>query len=167
VFLIDDSESTSGHWDEVTDVFEALSYILKKVDPNGLDLSFTVSGHSLKNCKETTSLLQLIRDQRERLRGATDMNLKLTKLLEDYQTALEKPKSRFRKAVRPLNLYILTNGIWEAKCDAEGPIRRLINKLADLNKGRIQVGIEFISFGNDTAGIQRLDYLDSGLDLLP
>jgi hypothetical protein len=162
----------SGHWGEVTDVFEALSYILKYVDPDGLDLSFTVSGESLKNYKVTSTLVQSVRDRKSRLKGTTDMNLKLTTLLENYQAALEKPprevKSLFRrKPVRPLNLYILTDGIWEAKCDAEGPIRRLIKKLADLGKGRIQVGIEFISFGNNIAGLQRMDHLDSGLDLQP
>lgn len=66
-----------------------------------------------------------------------------------------------------MNLYILTNGIWEPNCDAAGPIKNLVNKLNKLDKGRLQVGIQFISFGNNAEAIDRLNILDSGLGLKP
>jgi hypothetical protein len=64
-------------------------------------------------------------------------------------------------------LYILTDGIWEPNCDAAGPIKNLVNKLNKLDKGRVQVGIQFISFGNNPEALDRLDILDSGLGLKP
>jgi hypothetical protein len=155
------------HWKSLIKVFEALSYILKDVDPNGLDLSFTVSRDSLTKIKKTSQLLQMVKDRSKSLKGTTDMNLKLTAILEEYQAELEKPKSFFRKAILPRNLYILTDGIWEPNCDASGPIKSLVNKLNQLGKGRVQVGIQFISFGENSEAIQRLDNLDSGLGLKP
>lgn len=167
VFLIDDSLEMAPHWEAVIDVLEALSYILKTVDPNGLDLSFTVSSDSLEDCKKTSRLVDMTKTRR--LKGTTDMNLKLTSLLDEYQNALTKGRSNsiFRRAVRPMNLYILTDGVWEKDCDVEAPIRSLVQKLVELGKGRIQVGIQFISFGNNTSALTRMDHLDSGLGLKP
>lgn len=155
------------HWKSLTKVFETLSYILKDVDPNGLDLSFTVSPDTLKKTKRTSKLVEMVKSHSNHLKGTTDMNLKLTEILDAYQTELEKPKSFFSKPVLPLNLYILTDGIWEPNCDAAKPIENLVSKLKKLDKGRIQVGIQFISFGNNAAALERLDILDSRLGLKP
>jgi hypothetical protein len=170
-FLVDDAATMAPHWDRLTQVFEALSYILKYVDPNGLDLSFTNCQEALTKAKTTTPLVDLVKARRGHLEGTTDMNLRLTEILEAYQAELEHPKKSFytRKPIltRPLNIYILTDGIWEPNCDASGPIKSLVNKLNQLGKGRIQVGIQFISFGDNQRALERLDVLDSGLDLKP
>ena len=167
VFLVDDSATMEPHWKRVTRVFEALSYILKDVDPNGLDLSFTISGDTLKKTKRTSKLVEMVKLRSKHLKGTTDMNLKLTEILVTYQTELEKPKGFFGKPILPRNLYILTDGVWEPNCDAAAPIKNLVNKLIKLDKGRVQVGIQFISFGENTAALERLDILDSGLGLKP
>ena len=167
VFLIDDSVTMTPHWKRVTRVFEALSYVLKDVDPNGLDLSFTISGDTLKKTKRTSKLVEMVKLRSKHLKGTTDMNLKLTEILATYQTELEKPKGFFGKPVLPRNLYILTDGIWEPNCDAAAPIKNLVNKLNKLDIGRVQVGIQFISFGENTAALERLDILDSRLGLKP
>jgi hypothetical protein len=157
------------HWKRLTKVFEALSYILKDVDPDGLDLSFTIYSETLKKTKKTSKLIDMVKSRSKRLKGTTDMNLRLTEILDAYQTELEKPKGFFGKpkSVLPMNLYILTDGIWEPNCDAAGPIKNLVNKLNKLDKGRVQVGIQFISFGNNPEALDRLDILDSGLGLKP
>ena len=155
------------HWEWLIKVFEALTYILKDVDPNGLDLSFTICRETLKKTKRTTSLVELVKSRSELLKGTTDMNLRLSEILDTYQTELEKPKTFLRKSVLPMNLYILTDGIWEPNCDPAGPITNLVNKLNKLHKGRVQVGIQFISFGNNAGAINRLNILDSGLGLRP
>jgi hypothetical protein len=167
VFLIDDSVTMKPHWKRVTRVFEALSYILKDVDPNGLDLSFTISADTLKKTKRTSKLVEMVKLRSKHLVGTTDMNLKLTEILVTYQTELEKPQGFFGKPILPRNLYILTDGVWEPNCDAAAPIKNLVNKLNKLDKGRVQVGIQFISFGENTAALERLDILDSGLGLKP
>jgi len=155
------------HWENVVDTFEALSYILKYVDPNGLDLFFADCTDCLRDCKRTKTMIQLVKSRRENLRGVTDITIKLTEILDDYKSKLEKSKSIFRSATRPLNLYVLTDGVWEEDCNAGEPIRRLVNKLTELGKAGSQVGIEFISFGNHPIALARLDHLDSGLDLKP
>ena len=156
------------HWKGLIRVFEALSYILKDVDPDGLDLSFTISRETLTKIKRTSKLVEMVKSRAKQLKGTTDMNLRLTELLDAYQTELEKKKGFFfGKSILPLNLYILTDGIWEPNCDAAGPIKNLVNKLNKLDKGRVQVGIQFISFGNDPQALERLDVLDSGLGLDP
>ena len=173
-FLVDDAATMAPYWDRLTQVFKALSYILKYADPNRLDLSFTVCREALTKAKTTTPLVDLVKSRRGHLEGTTDMNLRLTEILEAYQTELEHPKKSFssiytRKPIltRPLNIYILTDGIWEPNCDASGPIKSLVNKLNQLGKGRIQVGIQFISFGDNQRALERLNVLDSGLGLKP
>lgn len=140
VFLIDDSASMRKYWNnDVYDVFEALSYVLKKVDTNGLDLHFTTTPEFRKECKDTTPLLNMIRDH-SRWGTSTDMNLKLSKILDEYQIELEKPPwlgniDKFRgKPLKPLSLYIHTDGIWETDCD--NPIRNIVAKLKELKKNR-------------------------------
>jgi hypothetical protein len=155
------------HWKSLIKVFEALTYILKDVDPNGLDLSFTICRETLKKTEKTKTLVNMVKSRSELLKGTTDMNLRLSEILDTYQTKLEKPKTFWRKSVLPMNLYILTDGIWEPNCDAAGPIKNLVNKLNELHKGRVQVGIQFIRFGNNAEAIDRLNILDSGLGLKP
>src|SRR3954468_24893223 len=46
---------------------------------------------------------------------------------------------------------------------AVAPIEAMIEKQRQLGLPKEQVGIQFIRFGNDQAGIERLQYLDSGL----
>jgi hypothetical protein len=67
------------------------------------------------------------------------------------------------KVVRRLNLYILTNGIWEDKSTGKIPIVNFAQKLMKLGMIKGQVGIQFISFGNNPAGLERMRVLDSEL----
>jgi hypothetical protein len=154
------------YWKSLIRVVEALTYILKDVDPDGLDLSFTICRETLTKTKRTTSLVELVKSQSKLLEGTTDMDLRLSEILDTYQTGLEKPKTFLRKPVLPMNLYILTNGLWEPNYDAAGPIKNLVNKLNKLHKGRVQVGIQFIRFGNNVEAIDRLNILDSGLGFI-
>ena len=163
--MIDDSETMTTHWISLTRVLEALSYILKDVGPNGLSLSFTISLQTLKKTHRSTKLVEMVKSRKNILRGTTDMNLRLTEILEAYATELERPKGFFGRSILPMNLYVLTDGIWEPKCDPSQPIIHFVNNIKKLNKGRVQVGIQFISFGNNLESLKRMDDLDSGLRL--
>jgi len=148
--------------DDVVKVFESSSYLVKEMDNDGIDLRFTVSGVCELNCKSTTRLIQLLADQR--YEGQTDIDHNLNQIFDKYKASLDKPKSFFNKH-KPLSLYILTDGVWEADCNPDATIRSLVKKLVDLGYTRQQVGIQFISFGDDPTGLSRLNHLDSGLDL--
>ncbi|TVY55320.1 Aurora kinase A [Lachnellula cervina] len=172
VFLIDDSVSMKPHWDKSDDspgvvkVFEALSYLVKETDDDGIDLLFTVSGERVSARKSTTKLVQLVKEREHK--GNTDINLRLNSLFDDYKAEFHKRKNIFSKdpkKVKPLSLYILTNGVWEEGSDLGEIIQRLVGKLENVGKTREQVGIEFISFGADPVGLGRMEYLDSKLNL--
>lgn len=64
------------------------------------------------------------------------------------------------KSPKPLSLYILTDGVWEGKSDPRKPIQKLVQTLVGWRMDKAQVGIQFINFGNDPVGLQRLQYLD-------
>jgi hypothetical protein len=66
-----------------------------------------------------------------------------------------------------MNLYILTDGVWEAKTNVEATIRNLVQTLNEVGKTRLQIGIQFISFGHNANALARMDRLDSGLRLNP
>lgn len=157
----------SHHWDNVHKVFETLSYIVKEVDPDGFDLWFTGPGKPLKNCQKTTAPLQAVESRRKR--GTTDITDKLRQIFDDYIEALQKPRtvlsSLLSKQVKPLSLYVFTDGVWEEDCDPTHVVENFVRQLQDLGKVKGKVGIQFISFGEDPVGLERMDILDSGLNV--
>jgi hypothetical protein len=158
------------YWDRVNVVVEALSYIVKDCDPDGTELYFTISSQYRKD-RNTTGLLNMLHGKS--LKGATDIDHRLNEILEKYKAKLDERSSwissirsiakKEPKVVRPLNLYILTNGIWEDKSTGETTIVNFAQKLKKLGKIRNQVGIQFISFGNNLIGLERMRILDSEL----
>ena len=157
------------HWDNVVKVFEALSYIVKEAGSNGFDLWFTGPGNPMKRCKNTSGPLQDV--ERRKQQGTTDIKLKLGRILEDYVDEFKKSQSSKRillnilsKPLKPLSLYVLTDGIWEPECDPAPLIRSFVLQLVDLRKLQSQVGVQFISFGKDPIGRKRMEQLDLSLD---
>lgn len=165
--MIDDSASMKQHWGNVHKVFETLSYMVKEVDPNGFDLWFTGPGKPLKNQKHTTESLRTVEYRTKQ--GTTDINDKLQKIFDDYVEALKKPKSvvraKFSKAVKPLSLYVLTDGVWEQDCNPAHLVETFVKQLEDLGKVKGNLGVQFISFGEDPIGLGRMEFLDSGLNV--
>lgn len=170
VFLIDDSTSMQDHWAEVQTLFSLLAYMVKDSDPDGIELYFTILPSKYRE-KHVTNLLKRVKERFPY--GDSDVKSRLWTILQDYQTKLHHqnaPKSIWGKHTapkppRPLNLYILTDGVWQPDCDASMPIQYLVEKLEELKLPDGQVGIEFISFGNDKTGLERMERLDSELNL--
>ncbi|CAG8948909.1 hypothetical protein HYFRA_00002035 [Hymenoscyphus fraxineus] len=171
VFLVDDSCSMAPHWDEVMRVFEALSYIVKAQDRDGLDLYFAISDDFHQGVKKTSFLQERVRWHKPNSRaGKADMNIRLSRILQTYTENLQNKKKtlfgKTPKTQKPLSLYILTNGIWEGdNSTVDGTIENAVKKLEDLRKDRLQIGIQFISFGDDVTGLEKLRKLDDELDL--
>lgn len=164
VFLVDDSRSMAQHWPMVNKVFKALSYIVKEMDKDGIDLYFTISETYQKRAKKTSKLLPIVQAQMQRGNSTTDINFRLTKILDEYKNNLDK-KKWYQSGPKPLSLYVLTDGLWEEDCTAIEPIKMAVQKLEDLRKDERQIGIQFISFGENPTGLKRLHYLDDGLNL--
>jgi hypothetical protein len=171
VFLVDDAATMSPYWSEVTKVVHVLSYLLKKTDEDGMDLCFTVSKDTYNSKKSSTFLRTL---QRRVKAGTSDIGSSLSTILQQYKTYLQeeapsrrlslfsKPKPEGKKA---LNVYVLTDAVWEPESNAAEPVTSLVGTLEKLGYSRNQVGIQFIRFGDDPEGIKKLEHLDSGLGL--
>ena len=167
------------YWSKVTETFSALSYLVKRVDPDGIDLHFTNSLES-HHSRRTRHLLEKV--QRKKPAGRCDMKSRLGKILEPYRAelprALESPRHRHFMGIdlrhwsskgRSICIYVFTDGVWQGGSRPLGgvdePIRIFVDKLRELGLLDTQVGIQFIRFGNDERGMERLQKLDSDLHL--
>src|SRR5437016_1814394 len=114
-------------WTSVKSVFEALSYIVKPMSPDGIDLYFTVS-YSTYRRNNTSELLEFL--NKKVLEGVTDISYRLKLELENYATKIQQirrksSKSSTLKKIRPISIYILTNGKWRSEGDPIGPIKEM------------------------------------------
>ncbi|KAL9129565.1 MAG: hypothetical protein Q9217_002021 [Psora testacea] len=166
-FLIDNAPSMAKYRSHVREVFELLSYLVKGSDPDGLDLYFSTSLEKLKPKTNADMLKEL--DKRPPAEGF-DMRFRFNAIIEAYQNKLDDKhlfRALFRKSRGPrkLSLYVLTDGVWQPKCDLKTTIRTLVSHLEDHKLTHQQIGIQFIQFGNDQTGTSRLKELDSELKL--
>jgi hypothetical protein len=158
------------YWDEMMSVFEILAYIVKEADDDGIDLYFTMSGEKHHN-KNASPLVEIVKKRRPR--GTSEISFRLEAILDSYksrlneQQGLRRSRSMFasKKDVKPLNLYIFTDGAWQHGSDAAPAIRSLVKDLHKLELPAKQVGIQFISFGGNKNNLERLEHLDDGLGL--
>ena len=164
------------YWEEATRLLGLLAYMAKDADPDGIDLYFTISTSPHKS-RHSQPLMKAMQDRVPV--GQTDIKLRLGSILQDYQQRLQDQRTSSsisrrgplsfiplsKKAVRKMNVYILTTGDWQPLSSeaAEAHIRSLVEKLQALSYPSDQVGLQFISFGDSTQGLstlQRLDQLD-------
>ena len=181
VFLLDDASSMQQHWDNVVSLVDILAYIVKRTDEDGVDLHFTICKKLRQNEKKTSGLIDFVENNRpdppetgaERL---SNIDYCLGSILHEYQEKLEKDRQRIThgsgrnslfssapKPVRKLNIYVLTDGLWQPEANGIAPLRALVSSLDRLKKPADQVGIQFIQFGNEEEGTKSLSYLDSDL----
>ena len=146
-------------WSDVMRVFEALSYVVKGMSPNGTELFFTVSYDTFRR-KDTSELCGYLR--KKKLAGETNISYRLNLQLQSYRAKVAsswcgKPKKS--KKVRPISFYILTNGNWSAGADPKVVIKDIADFFiwADLKNG--QVAIQFISFAQNATAVQRINDL--------
>ncbi|KAF2204802.1 kinase-like protein [Delitschia confertaspora ATCC 74209] len=180
VFLIDDSASMKDHWLDVVWVFQALGYLVKATDPDGIDilLANSLTWHHHKHTTELKDRLLRVTP-----RGRCNMKEALAAVLKKYgpetDKTLEKPRHRSRFSIslplspklpaekRGLSIYVLTDGVWQdgprPVCGVEEPIELVVSKLKDNGLLDFVVGVQFIQFGDDKIGTERLELLDSGL----
>jgi serine/threonine protein kinase len=183
VFLIDDSASMRDYWGSVMWVFHALAYLVKKEEPDGIDMYLAntpLERHHNDHTKDLVKKLQRVAPQ-----GACDMKEALSHILKTSGPGTDKspskPRHRFRRSLsslpesptsanenRGLSVYVLTDGVWNHApgevCGVEQPIKQFVSKLSKDGELNLKVGIQFIQFGNDKIGSERLGLLDHGLE---
>lgn len=164
MFIIDDGASMMPHWTDVRTTFEALSYLVKEMSPDGITLNFAIDC-TTRRCKDTSELIKILGEKKLR-NGRTDISRRLKIDLEAYRLKLSA-KSKGGKSKRPINIYILTNGDWisEPEHDSMRPIREHIDGLIELELRPEQCGIQFINFNENPGCQQRLNDLVSTSNL--
>ena len=161
----------STHRNDVKMVLELLWAMVARHDPDGAELYITTDMKALKPKTDYRMLREL--DKRP-AKNAPDMRHCFAHIIENYQnqfgtrnitSKLLHWKATPAKGPRKLSLYVLTDGIWQAKTDLRQVIRTLVDHLIQYKLTNKQIGIQFIRFGNDEGGSERLEMLDSGLNL--
>jgi hypothetical protein len=159
VFLIDDAASMKAHETEVKRILGILAYLVKDSDPDGLELYFTCSKNHFKEKDPSKLVTKFVSNKPG---GLTDIRTRLTLIIDGFIEGFDRNWFMKKlKPVRSLNIYVLTDGIWQPNTDLTPPLQRLINKLDE--NGQYQVGIQFISFGNRAGALERLNELDDDL----
>ncbi|EHL03832.1 hypothetical protein M7I_0022 [Glarea lozoyensis 74030] len=142
----------------------------RSFDPDGLDLHFTMSNR-LFHGTQTSVLVNQVRGHQ--CQGSSNMGHRLTTIMATYKAQL-RDQYNFRQGhlddatkeyVRPVNYYIFTDGRWDPGCEPDSAIKELTELMVELDVEENQVGIQFISFGNDKAGLANLKRLDDDLDV--
>ncbi|KAL5113929.1 hypothetical protein ACEQ8H_008178 [Pleosporales sp. CAS-2024a] len=159
IFIVDDSLSMSSHWTQAQTVLKVLCWLVKHADRDGIELHFTNSrahGRS-KKCKELVRLFC-------KPSGQGGMEAILSKILEKH-TKRRLSDALFGRHRRSINIYVLTDGVWEGEgetlCGVDDAIGGTIQKKEMTI--RHSIGLQFIQFGDNKFGTTRLEQLDHGV----
>lgn len=159
------------HRCQVRNTLKLLAHMLGPSDPDGLEIYFTTDWKKIKP-KDVKSLLKEF-DQRPNA-GTPDMREHFASFTEKYQDQFGKrniwskirhPRSTPHSGPRRLNLYVLTDGVWQPRTTLTQEIKTLVNHLSERKLTNKQIGIQFIRFGTNPQGIRRLQKLDSDMGL--
>ena len=159
------------HKPKMKEVLEVLGYMAKGCDPDGVDLFFTMSDHSVRQCKKSTKLLEKF--EAVEFGGKSDMGARLDYLVREYKARLygqrNERQNQFERFLTPnnrgLSIYVLTDGLWQPGSDVPAAIKHMVDKMQEYNLQKHHMGIQFIRFGEDPGAIARLEHLDTGLGL--
>ncbi|KAF2687076.1 kinase-like protein [Lentithecium fluviatile CBS 122367] len=168
IFLFDDSSSMKSHWKESTRTFETLAYLVKTKDPDGMEIRFT-SDPSLKHHhKDRKPLIRYL--NKTTPSGVWDIGCTLGEILREYNWAFSDEQKglsslwrKKRKQKWGVNIYVFTNGVW---AEGQNWLSDVVDSIKTLLKKGVQprqIGIQFIQFGEDLEGTERLRILDDEL----
>jgi len=154
------------HWDNATVVLQALGMQIGPLDKDGLDVYFTIDrGHYAKTNVKNFDIPKQFRSAMQNAKASDDMDMYATpmaqalrKVLWDYLNK-DMPKKQ--------TLIVLTTGVWDGmKDDAEvevaAAIKEMMRRLQSFYLDR-WFGIEFVSFGDNMAGLSRLQGFDDNM----
>jgi hypothetical protein len=104
------------YWLRVRKVLEVLGYLVKRADPDGMELHFTNSGETCTN-RNREKLLSLfdkikLRDQCSPSRALSDILKKCTKRSIASVLGLEDTILDI-SIINGVNIYVLTDGVWD------------------------------------------------------
>ncbi|KAI1131151.1 kinase-like domain-containing protein [Nemania abortiva] len=179
-FIFDNSQSMRPHWPDVKRTADALTYVLKNVDPDGFEIHMTNSGKPISQ-KDRKKLFEEFgyfdqHSPRDDL-GCCPMETVLSKILGKAVKKALAPTSMLSRVrsrdIQGVSIYIFTNGVWEDRRDrdvsygeaggVENAIKTAVGKLQTAGRMRTDLSIQFISFGDDPTGLSRMKWLDDDI----
>jgi hypothetical protein len=165
LFLIDDSPSMKKHHEDIVRAFTALSYVVKPLDRDGIELAFISSPQDVTRNKKTMRLIELVQghsyDSDSEL-----MEDKLGKFLQEAVVSKFSHLTRYISIFRntPLTVIVFTDGSWGANQEhaagVQNPVIDLMQTMRSRGVARTDVTIQFLRFGDDHYGKGYLSYLD-------
>ncbi|KAI3328771.1 hypothetical protein F4824DRAFT_391140 [Ustulina deusta] len=179
-FIFDNSASMAEHWSNVKRTGDALTYILKNIDPDGFEIHMTNSGESLKR-KNRNGLFEGFGYFHQHRPGPDLGTCAMETVLSNILGAVVKKAlapsplyGRFKsRQVRGVSVYVFTNGVWEGRRSrdessgeaggVENAIKTAVKRLQEANQMRTFLSIQFIRFGDDPEGRRRMQWLDDGI----
>ena len=156
--MIDDSPSMTDHWDDVVDTVQALAYLTKRVDPDGIDLYFVSAPSERHHKQDSTGLVRIVREH------SPSQGCFIEACLNTLTSDRIIPQTRF--GGRKLSIYILTDGEWSDNennlfCGVDKPIRRIVSELKRQHLAPNTVALQFVRFGDSHVAKRRLRALDN------
>lgn len=176
------------YWAQVQKAIEALVWVVKRLDPDGVELRFTSKPTQKFRSKRSTELLEKVKMNSPQS-DTCMMERALSVLIDDLVPASAGPArtNRLRNLLRGsktgISIYILTNAVWSGKsdytsglgasaassdstldmCGVDSAVQTLIDRLHKGDHNRSYVTFQFIRFGHDSVGKRRLRYLDNSI----
>lgn len=148
--LIDNFSSMRPHIDKVIKTASVISYVTKEADKDGMDLYFTSDTVNAKKCASSTDVESEV-NKMKIVDGRCDMRNCLNNILEPVLIP----------NMRPTSIYVYTDAIWEPGTpEVDDIIKTCIKHLVESRERPSTLMIQFIQFGQDVDGTERLRHLD-------
>lgn len=143
---------------QVRHALESLGYLVKRFDPDGIELYFT-RGPETARGKDREKLLQVF--DNVGFHGAGSIGVVLGKVLNKCTSP--GPLTSLMKKSRKIwgaSIYVLTDGVWGCDKECLCQLPELIGTTVKKMDTRIELGIQFIQVGHHPIGTWRLRELD-------
>ncbi|KAF4498672.1 serine threonine kinase [Fusarium agapanthi] len=153
IMLIDNFGSMEEHKPKAMKTARVISYVAKIADDNGMEV-FAASETTKRPviCTSSGKVEKIIKKMKT-VKGKCSMYKCLDDILNRTLVAGQ---------FRPTSIYIYTDGVWEPGDDKVNLlISRAIEFLDSHGYKSSALMFQFIRFGNDPTGTERLDYLDN------
>ncbi|KAK8041732.1 hypothetical protein PG993_006255 [Apiospora rasikravindrae] len=178
IIVVDNSTFMQNHRGEVDKLAKALSYLMKQLDPNGVEVYFTSNPKLKTVCDSSSKVEGLLNKTFSHGHGAycqmertlenvfRDVKSKLLNSGEANSSSRQHLRDRLMNGAKAsgVSIYVLTSGVWDCSedgtCGVEKPIENMIAWMREHDVGRTEASIQFVRFGADTRGIKRLTILD-------
>ncbi|KAK8090362.1 hypothetical protein PG997_005323 [Apiospora hydei] len=174
IIVVDNSKHMQGHRDEVIKVAKVMSYLMKTLDPNGVEVVSTSKPKNNTTWRRSSKVEGLLtKSFAHGMNADCQMEQALTEVLKGVKPKLQKSQSKYLSLplggakASGVSVYVLTSGVWDRSadgtCGVEKPIESLIACMREHDVGRTEAAIQFVRFGSDARGMKRLDALDDDL----